>query len=469
MEEESDNNSSEYITAERLSNSSPPQRSKSPQWDGDLTLGELLLRQPKDPTGGISKSARLDIFSRLSLSEVIRTRERAPSRRSPRTSPDRAHCLSPKRSKTLVSRGTSPVTVFTAARDTTTIPAGKTPQANNEPAIPLSEAGQTRRARKVSAFRDCMKNPSAKKVNFRVKAYAKGTVYRQDMVLRYVEEAGPQATPAEIMGGLSQMYPNPSTLLTVAGTLQGQKREFAKDQAWRDGMRSIQIQKTSHRPKEYPPVTPKMMTAHFAASEPQDLLAATMILMWITASRHADLAKFIVRAKTEVLGVTFLFCTVFGVKSDVLNRKNFVKVFAIPPKFEKTIQSILPVLQNEILSEPEQKMASLAEVQRALTKIQRGLVTRSVRGGASKALRKSGLSMVEIAASTLHGLENNTGSLDAYLRGCWMADALPRLQIFNSLGLMEDMGLIEEETLEQLKNSDLKDIFLKKSQCTVTE
>lgn len=459
MERNFINNSSDYNAEVKLQLSfSPPGKQSPVKGDSNMTLGELLISQPKDPPS-IKRQEGMDIFQRLSFDQVSRERKTAMRTDSGATTPE----LTQKR---FVDRGTSPMNVISLG--TTITPTIQPPKAKS--AIQLSTTGQQRRDKLKSKFVNCVKNPDPEIVvpSFRRKAFAKGTVYRQDMIVALVEEANLQ-DGTEIMNALCQTYSNPSSRLTMAATLQGQMKSLIKDKGWQEGMRATLIEKGQHVPKRFPPLTAKLTVTRLSSAPETDSIAATILLMWITNSRHADLAKFIIQATTTIQGTTFLFCTVYGVKSDVMNKKNFLQAFAVPEKFRNTIFNMLPQAgtDGKVKILPTVEKASLLQVQTRLKEIKDSLVSTSVRIGSSQTLRSLGLSMQEIAASTFHGLERDTGSLSTYLKGCWWVDETLNTQIFNSLVLMRQSELISQEALDSLKTSDLKDIFLKRSQLSM--
>jgi hypothetical protein len=359
------------------------------------------------------------------------------------------------RAKSFVDRGTSPIILFQTEnrRQSAEVTNSTTP------AVPLTARGQKRREKVKERLRAALQNPDLSRSNFRAKAFAKGTVYRQDMMIDFSADL----TATQLINTLNTVYTNPNSRFTYAATIQGQRKDLAKSKEWRDGMRAMRIEKGKHVTKRYTPLTVKLITDHVLNAPSNCKASATIALAWTTVSRHADVRKMIIHAKKEIHGIMIVFCTVYGTKTDIFNEKNFVQAFAIPPKFSSTILSMLPEADkdgNVVEDSTKVALSTLPQVQKALLKIEPSLVARSMRIGASQALRMNGLSMKDIALSTFHGMERDTGSLFTYLQGCWWVDEGLSTQILNSVVLLKEARFIDQGTLELLKKSELKSIFL---------
>jgi len=199
--------------------------------------------------------------------------------------------------------------------------------------------------------------------------------------------------PAQFIGLLAEVY-KASTALTYARTYQALHPEV-RTTSWSDAMLWLEKRAAVEEVNQANPVKPEQMRKLLALPGTPHMVKATAALMWVTASRHADLGHMKMRRTWPSLDprLTIADIALPLWKSDVRGKRHCHKVVTLPKQL------------LEAVTQP----ASYTAVYRALKTVEMTLTPHGIRRGAVTYLTEQGIPPEEIIVLTQHapgGKEN---------------------------------------------------------------
>lgn len=196
----------------------------------------------------------------------------------------------------------------------------------------------------------------------------------------------------------------PSTALGYAATLALTVPTLSQDPQLKEGLRYLKklAGKSQLRRKQAVPMSPLEMTELIKTATMRIKSAA--IVIWLTASRHAD---YLEMELTKVWRVKSHFMLLFQMstfKSDLFG-KRFVQKYVLVPK------PLGIVLQHHML---EEKRVSYSQLYRAVKRVNKTLSCHSFRRGAISLLTNEGHKAERIILLSAHAMPNEPTAIRRY-------------------------------------------------------
>lgn len=230
----------------------------------------------------------------------------------------------------------------------------------------------------------CIENPTTRLILLR-RAHAvvdvtPQHVRRRTRLQRLVEKT--KGTPALMGAAMRHLY-KPSTTISYLATVMKMHPELKRDQQLRVIVSATRQELGAEGTRKAVPIHPQQV-AKFLSVAPKDV-AATGLTLYLTASRHGDLAhlrQYEWRPPTLTLAFR-------NFKSDRYGMRNVHKFVDIPTLLWKWIPRAAP-------------NASYRSLLRDLKKVSNELSVHSLRRGAATRLAEAGYAMKDIGLLTAH-------------------------------------------------------------------
>jgi len=217
------------------------------------------------------------------------------------------------------------------------------------------------------------------------------------IILRHCRHAG------DIISTLMQVYA-PSTVLTYAHTMASLWPQLKESREWQDAMKcaykAAAVAEVNHAVAATPEQIQTLLQSNIVPTKVQD----TVLLQWISASRHADLEhmylaqvwRYPIAPHENTVAVRWNLPVW---KSDLLGKRHCSKTITMP---EAVLRRIM-----------QGGFAGYREVYRHMTKM--ALTVHSIRRGAVTALSNKGEAPESIVTLTQHAMPGEAIALRVYM------------------------------------------------------
>lgn len=277
---------------------------------------------------------------------------------------------------------------------------------------------------------------------------------RQRMLHIATEAIRNGATPSELIQCMHAQNMALSTKCSYAQTMQAEMPELRRDRMWNRGLSALQaLAAVDPRKRATPVVAARLGTFVSSNSLVMSYAKTTLLVMWVTASRLADLSHMKTKAILPIApGYVAFLVSMVGSKGDRLGKKGHAKAFVVPQSWAARVRQILEDFNNaksNLAPLPPRELTKVKiphanTIVAQLKKISPYLGIRSIRRGASQFLKAQGVSREQVAMQTLHGQKKYAAatSLDGYTDGQWWVESREKKQLKNSLILLQGLNMM---------------------------
>jgi integrase len=236
------------------------------------------------------------------------------------------------------------------------------------------------------------------------KAFAAGTTERRARIKAELASMGHD--PIALVGAWSKMH-KPSTLNTYTAVLRGIVPE-AQKATLKVALRATKKLAPMSSVKRALPMTLEQMK--IMVRKGPSLEALTAIIMWGTASRHADLAAMTVTEFSNGTPETTLRFELGNHKSDIFGQRNVTKWISAPARIAAQIKRIIA----------NKSFGTYVQMYHWAKTFDKALTVHSFRRGAATFLASNGFNMEQVIILTGH-----TPTADPMLAGRRYVDSHP--------------------------------------------
>lgn len=280
----------------------------------------------------------------------------------------------------------------------------------------------------------------------------RGTIDRRVRIFNKVsglQLTTPEASPIELMYYFRENYA-PATALGYVSTMAAQFPEMKSCPGWRDHLKKLTLEAEkgaatqSNQAKFF---TIEAFRKFLQCETSKMHVKMTIALLWLTASRHADIQwmEWIERSeKATKDGKFFLGITdMRGSKGDTAGTRGDQKAMIFPMEWRTWILFIVG---------KQKFFPSYDVIVRALKAFDVELSAHSCRRGACNTMGRLNISKIDAQALTLHQQQHRreSSAMDIYQTGMWLTDSRAKVQLRIQMILMFQSGLLTREDMLKL-------------------
>lgn len=240
---------------------------------------------------------------------------------------------------------------------------------------------------------------SAEKISAEMHPWSCGTERARARILSFARQvllAAPNRP--EVVIALLSLRLGPATVVAYAATLQAVLPLLKGHTRWRAALRWARKVAACHQPRQALPATPTDIAAMLR--HPNVKLGAMALTMYLSASRHADVAAMVPREESPMAVLVDLL----PFKSDIFHRRFLTKALFLPPRWHS---AILRLLHSNVQPSYREMLTFVKECNSKLT-------VHSLRRGAVTTL-SSCFQLEEIVMLTLHTMPMEPSSARRYI------------------------------------------------------